>query len=68
IVRGRIAQLESELRLLKKRKRELDESISTDVLKLITKNHILWGSEVHQRHMEGRLDEIMEDLEKADRK
>ncbi|MCI05676.1 hypothetical protein A2U01_0026729 [Trifolium medium] len=37
IVRKRIAHLEGELRLLQKRKRELDESISNDVFKLITK-------------------------------
>ncbi|MCI50925.1 hypothetical protein A2U01_0072169, partial [Trifolium medium] len=66
-VRGRISHLESKLRLLKKRKRELDESISTDVFKLITKNRILRGLEVHLRYMGGHLDEIAEDLEKVDR-
>ncbi|MCI61231.1 hypothetical protein A2U01_0082488, partial [Trifolium medium] len=68
IVRKRISHLEGELRLLQKRKRELDESISTDVFKLITKNRFLRGLEAHLRYMGGRLDGIADDLEKADRK
>ncbi|MCI53922.1 hypothetical protein A2U01_0075169, partial [Trifolium medium] len=62
IVRKKIAHLEGELHLLQKRKRELDESISTDVFKLITKNRFLWGLEAHLRYMGGRLDEIVDDL------
>ncbi|MCI67320.1 hypothetical protein A2U01_0088578, partial [Trifolium medium] len=47
---------------------ELDESIFTDVFKLITKNRVFRGLEAHQRRLGGQLDEIMEDLQATDQK
>ncbi|MCI82845.1 hypothetical protein A2U01_0104119, partial [Trifolium medium] len=38
VVRKKMANLEDDLRLLQNRKRELDDDISTDILKLIAKN------------------------------
>ncbi|MCH90017.1 hypothetical protein A2U01_0010923 [Trifolium medium] len=67
VVRKKIAHMEGELRLLQKWKRELDDSISADVFKLINKNRTLRGLEARQRLMMGRLDEINDVLEKADR-
>ncbi|MCH85661.1 hypothetical protein A2U01_0006510 [Trifolium medium] len=58
--------LEHELSLLKKQKRELIGYVFGDVLKMLTKNRSLRGSESYRDELGLQLDKITEDLEVAD--